>query len=515
MGLFHHDCDECKPGGRHQSYFSIFVSTIPFTLSFLIFFVIISHRLKSQGTSTAVKPHDRARSLLRNLAGISRRQWLVSISSFTLALSTILVEVILCEILGLFSSGARKAVFQITIWLLLVLLILVIPFLEIRSGISGNLNDLSRATSSRPRLRLIFELVALALWLVAFWWCGEALLGEQVPTKTLNPRFDLAKASLERIGILGISLMALLSGFASISAPWQTFFVRLPHVRESDLARKEAGLTATNDMLAAKQSRHRALERKLLDRPKETSFFSKAVSSFRPPAEQAELKSLEMEISGLETMASALHSTYDQLKTQWRQQEMAGTATGRLYSSATYSFALFCIYRVFTMTFTFFRRVINSPIPQSDPINSLLSLLAKHYDPSINQETWSRALTFLFSGIILLASFSSVRQTFNLTSRYVPALLQAVQSNLPLVAAQLSGTYVLSAVLMLRGLMPKDLLGDSFSGIGGGTQQWVDRWFEACFLVGVAVTSLGIWIGRKLKDDDDYWETDVEGGKRS
>ena len=167
------------------------------------------------------------------------------------------------------------------------------------------------------------------------------------------------------------------------------------------------------------------------------------------------------------------------------------------------------------MTFTFFRRVINSPIPQSDPINSLLSLLAKHYDPSINQETWSRALTFLFSGIILLASFSSVRQTFNLTSRYVPALLQAVQSNLPLVAAQLSGTYVLSAVLMLRGLMPKDLLGDSFSGIGGGTQQWVDRWFEACFLVGVVVTSLGIWIGRKLKDDDDYWEIDVEGGKRS
>ena len=144
-------------------------------------------------------------------------------------------------------------------------------------------------------------------------WGGTAWKNTCQPNH-LNPQFDLAKASLERIGILGISLMALLSGFASISAPWQTFFVQRPHVRESDLARKEAGLTATNDMLAAKQSRHRALERKLLDRPKETSFFSKAVSSFRPPAEQTELKSLEMEISGLETMASALQSTYDQLK---------------------------------------------------------------------------------------------------------------------------------------------------------------------------------------------------------
>ena len=514
MGFFHHDCDECKPGGRHQSPLAIVISSSPFLASFLSLVVIFLHTTRAYGFVQPKVALPKSRGLFGSLARIDTQQWVAFISSFTLALSATLVEVILCEILGLFGAGARKLVFRITIWLLLSLLMVVIPFLEIRSLFSGRSGKASSDSVAKFRLRLVFQVVALGAWLVAFLWTSDKLIGRQTSRAAADARSNVTQFSLERVGILGISSMALLSGFASVSAPWQLFFVRLPEVTETDLARKEAGLTATNDMLSAKLSRYRALERKLLDRPKDSSFFSRAVSSFRPSAEHTELKSLEMEISGLETMSSSLRSAYDQLKFRWNQQSRAGTPTGRVIHTTMHGFALFCIYRVFTTAFTFFRRLIDSPVPQSDPINSLLSLLARHFDPSINQETWSRALTFLFSGVILSASFSSVLQTFALVSRYVPVLLRAVQSNLPLIAAQLSGFYVLSAVLMLKGLMPKDLLRDSLNGLGGGTQQWVDRWFEVCFLVGVVITTTGIWISRKLKEDDD-WETDIEGGKRS
>lgn len=90
--------------------------------------------------------------------------------------------------------------------------------------------------------------------------------------------------------------MALLSGFASISSPWQNFSTRPRLVTETDIMRKETGLSATQDMLSAKQSRLRALERKLADRPSE-SYFQKALGTIRPNADMHELKTLGASLS--------------------------------------------------------------------------------------------------------------------------------------------------------------------------------------------------------------------------
>jgi len=42
----------------------------------------------------------------------------------------------------------------------------------------------------------------------------------------------------------------------------------------------------------------------------------------------------------------------------------------------------------------------------TDPINSVLALLAKHWDPSINRAAWSRQIAFFLSGGMLLASWN-------------------------------------------------------------------------------------------------------------
>jgi hypothetical protein len=42
---------------------------------------------------------------------------------------------------------------------------------------------------------------------------------------------SLSEGCLERIGIIGISLMALLAGFAAVSSLWQTFAVKNRPVR--------------------------------------------------------------------------------------------------------------------------------------------------------------------------------------------------------------------------------------------------------------------------------------------
>ncbi|CAF9919069.1 MAG: hypothetical protein HETSPECPRED_003936 [Heterodermia speciosa] len=315
--------------------------------------------------------------------------------------------------------------------------------------------------------------------------------------------------------------MALLSGFASISSPWQNLFTRPRPVAETDLARKETGLAATQDMLSAKQSRLRALERKLADRPSE-SYFKRALGTIRPNADANEFRTLELEIKGLEAMALSLTTSHNILQSRYTQQQRSKSATGRLCLSISYGFSFFCLYRVFTIAFSAFRRHIlhsKGPNTSSDLVTNVLALVAKHHDPTLDQAAWSRQISLLLSFLILFASFSSVLQTLRLFSRFLPSLLKTIQANLALVVAQLCATYVISAALMLRGMIPGSIIGEGVKQLGGGEMGWVDSWFEGWFLGGAGVTALGIWVGRKLGggewEMEDWEDGDVEGGKRS
>ena len=227
-------------------------------------------------------------------------------------------------------------------------------------------------------------------------------------------------------------------------------------------------------------------------------------------------------------MAISLSTSHSDLQSRFEQQKRSRTATGRLFLIASYAFSIFCLYRIFTTTLTAIRRALSAhhyssqDFRSSDPVDNILALLAKHYDPLLDQAVWARQISFLLSGLILFGSLSSVMQTFHLFARFLPSLLKTIQANLALVVAQVSATYVLSAALMLRGMMPGAVIGEGLGALGGKDGvAWIDGWFERWFLAGAVSTLVGIWVSRKLGGSDD-WEEDgyddgigLEGGKRS
>jgi hypothetical protein len=121
---------------------------------------------------------------------------------------------------------------------------------------------------------------------------------------------------------------------------------------------------------------------------------------------------------------------------------------------------------------------------------------------------------------MLLASFSAVMQTLHLFARFAPTMLQATRSNFALIIAQISGMYVISSALMLRGMMPKEfgsVISDAL-GVGILEPVWASKWFDSFFIASVLLTAQGIWVGRKIGGssiwDDESWDRDVEMGKR-
>ncbi|KAL9941522.1 hypothetical protein ACHAQF_001517 [Verticillium nonalfalfae] len=456
----------------------------------------------------------------------------------TIALAAVLVELILAEVADLMPPRARAVGLAFVVPTLLVLLVGVIPFLEIQSVVAGLGWRFQRTTKGRlPRAAWTIQGLVFAAWLFVFWSLG-ALVPVAAKVDTAGARMrdadevgGLTRACVERIGVIGISLMAMLSGFAAASSPWHTFGAlsdrkRPRPVTDADLARKEGGLEAANEMLLTKRHRLQALERKASTAQTSSGsgsgsgsggFVGKMLGTIRGAGaggDASEMRGLRLEIAGLETMQANLASNLGLMRSRQAASARAATPLGRLLAVPQHLFSCYCVYRILATTVTTLRRA-HAPaaaFSASDPINRVLGLLARHWDPKLDQLAWARTISFLLSGVMLAASAGSATQTFHLFARWTPGLLRQAQANLALLTGQIAAVYVVSAALLLRSNLPRDVgsaVGDALKS--ALDPAFVDRWFEGWFLVSSAATAVGIWVGRKIAGDGEDWIDDYGG----
>lgn len=528
------DCDECLPEYlRHPSRTTVLLSCLPFILTFAIVSTVVLKKLYPllSGTSNAKSDnlHDaglplhnfdfKPVSLRRNcdsklVGNLSVKRVAQLVFATTIALSAVLVELILCEVSNTLNPTARRLALKITLPTLLFLLIVIAPALQLRSVVLATGLSFHGTRKGRIRVAWIFEILGLTAWLVAFWYMGHGLLTvylrEDYQSKQLH---SFSEGCLERVGIIGISLMASLAGFAAVSAIWQILGVKDRPVTEAVIARKQVGLEATEEMLAAKRSRLRALERKQSISGTQTGIMSKVIGTIRGNGESQERLTLGLEISGLETMRMSLNNSLYTMRSRRAAQLSAHTVLGRLVTAFNYGFALYCAFRLGNTTLNIIRRSIfssDSLSHSTDPVTHLLALIARLWDPTLNQAMWSRQISFLLSGAMLLLSFNSALQTFLLLSRAFPSLLSAAfgGANFALIVSQVCASYVISSALLLRSNLPREVRGVISDALGAPLETGkVDAWFEAWLLGAALLTGLGIWVGRKLRSGD--WDEDA------
>ncbi|KAK4224760.1 Abscisic acid G-protein coupled receptor-domain-containing protein [Podospora fimiseda] len=594
------DGTSCSPTscGPPSSLFSLLFASSPFLITFF-FTTALSYarlfpllaKLQQHPTSSNSTISDGEDHFLPVSAPVSLRQahaehaekstkrkvagWTFAV---TIGLSVVLGELILAEVaLEALTVEVRGLLLRVTVPSLMVLLVGVIPFLEVQSVVGswfGLRFGRDGRTGRLPRVAWGLLLGTWFGWLGAFWYIGrvvkvksseggglgnDVVMGKMGLDSTgmmMGMRFrgsdeeegggGLSRACLERIGVIGILSMALLSGFASVSSPWHTFadnraYKKRP-ITDADIARKQVGLDATGELLATKRHRLRSLQRKAQAvaegiggsaaarsrslSPGGAGLVGKMLGSLKTitgngSGEAAEIKALQVEISGLETMEANLAASLASLKARQAAHARDGTTLGRLFAIPQYVFALYCVYRIFATVLTTIRRSMatypsaySPSFASSDPISRLLGLLAKHWDPKLDQVAWARQISFLLSGVILAASANSVLQTFRIFAKWMPGLLYQAQSNLALLIGQLAATYVISAALLLRSSLPREVgrsVGDALeSALEPG---FVDRWFEGWFLLASVLTAVGIWIGRKVSISGELDEWDEYGGE--
>lgn len=530
-------CDDCHPAHLVRRLDSVPPSTIvlslvPFVFTWIVTAFIAHNKLfpvlsGEAGSKDALPIFNKttttpARNVWRDWQRPSAQKLASAVFSASIGLSAVLVELLLCEISSTLNPAARGLALRVTLALLLVSSVLVIPALEIHGivkGVVGGSVETTSTRKTRPRIRFVFESSIFAAWLLVFWYIPQASILRSALHDVQSGGHEesehaFVEACLERIGIIGISLMASLAGFAAVSSLWQTFGVKHRIVSEMDISRKEAGLTATEEMLSTKRSRLRALQRKLSEAPstsEQGSFMGRMIGTFRGNPEIQELKTLEMEVAGLETMRFTLFSSLSNLRSCYIEQERSKTNLGRLLNIFGTIFSIYCAYRICATSLSSLRRWWDPQysFATSDPINNVLALLTTHWDSNLDRQAWSQQISFLLSGFMLLLSFNAVLQTFRLFSRFFPKLSQHAQTSLPLIISQVAGTYVISSALLLRSNLPEEVGTVISDALGAPLEgRFVDGWFESWFLVAVGLTATGILIGRKVSGDDGIWDDD-------
>ncbi|KAF9194379.1 Golgi pH regulator B [Haplosporangium sp. Z 767] len=307
--------------------------------------------------------------------------------------------------------------------------------------------------------------MAIVIWLVYFYLFAK--VGNNFPIQNRHVTGILSvEWGMSRVGIIGVTISAILSGFGAVNGPYSNLFFFLRQVTDSDIQLAEKKCIQTMDMIAHKKKRMVLEEARLrtLDpnASKVGGFVRKIFSTVSGKHEGESLEGLKQELAALEGISRQLFQDIDDLYVEKSRLEHAKTWQGKYSNLMGYIFSVYCVYRL-TMAFinTLFRRT-----GSTDPITTLISRFVSHTNMTIDVRFWSQQLSFFFVGLMI---FLSIRGLLTELSKFFRASSRHVSSsNIILFLAHIMGLYFLSSVLMMRQNLPleyRSIISDSVGAL--------------------------------------------------
>uniref|UniRef100_A0A0L8FTU5 Abscisic acid G-protein coupled receptor-like domain-containing protein n=1 Tax=Octopus bimaculoides TaxID=37653 RepID=A0A0L8FTU5_OCTBM len=284
-----------------------------------------------------------------------------------------------------------------------------------------------------------------------------------------------------RVGVIGVTIMALLSGFGAVNCPYtyMSYFVR--HITDSDIQSIEKRLIQTMDMIVMKKKRialaHRDNLRQAALNKNQRGLFG----MFRATTSKAtteNVSQLRNETYALEELSRQLFlESVDLHNTQERIEE-SKTLKGKYFNFLGYFFSIYCSAI----------NIIFDRVGKVDPVTRGTEIAVNYLGIQFDVKFWSQQISFWLIGIIIITSIRGLLITL---TRFFYAIASSKSSNIiVLCLAQIMGMYFVSSVLLMRMNMPVEYRSIITQVLGELQFSFYHRWFEFIFLVS-ALSSIG------------------------
>ncbi|XP_028358275.1 Golgi pH regulator isoform X4 [Phyllostomus hastatus] len=379
------------------------------------------------------------------------RQYVVQvIFSVTFAFSCTMFELIIFEILGVLNSSSRYFHWKMNLCIILLILVFMVPF-YIGYFIVSNIRLLHKQ-------RLLFSCLLWLTFMYFFWKLGD-------PFPILSPKHGILSIEqlISRVGVIGVTLVALLSGFGAVNCPYTYMSYFLRNVTDIDILALERRLLQTMDMIISKKKRMAMTRRTMFQKGeihnKPSGFWGmiKSVTTSAPGSENLTL--IQQEVDALEELSRQLFLETADLYATKERIEYSKTFKGKYFNFLGYFFSIYCVWKIFMVKF------------------------------------WSQHISFILVGIIIVTSIRGLLITL---TKFFYAISSSKSSNvIVLLLAQIMGMYFVSSVLLIRMSMPLEYRTIITEVLGELQFNFYHRWFDVIFLVSALSSILFLYLAHK------------------
>ncbi|CAH0403749.1 unnamed protein product [Chilo suppressalis] len=417
------------------------------------------------------------------------------IFSVTFALSCTMFELIIFEIIGYLDSSSRYFHWNMGLYSLLFMVIALIPFYIAYFCIS-NIRFVSQ-----NMIRTLTVLVWF-IYLYFFWKIGD-------PFPIMSPKQGIfsIEQGVSRIGVIGVTVMALLSGFGAVNYPYTSMAIFIRPVTQSDVLSVEKKLLQTMDMILVKKKRIALAEANsvggrqnysVMDQSnaKNRGFWTNILSSVgsiaNPLSHGTEnIAQLRQEISALEELSRQLFLEAHDARSMREKIEWSKTFQGKYFNFLGYFFSLYCVWKIFICTIN----IVFDRVGRIDPVTRGLGLVVPRLGLAIDVAFWSQHVSFALVGCIALTSIRGLLLTL---TKFFYKISSSKSSNIiVLVLAQIMGMYFCSSVLLMRMNMPAEYRIIITQVLGDLQFNFYHRWFDVIFLVSALTSIFTLYLAHK------------------
>nr|ACO11331.1 GPR89A [Caligus rogercresseyi] len=406
-------------------------------------------------------------------------------------LSCTMFELIIFEILDHLERSSRYFHWYLSLYLMLFMVIILIPFYLVYFL----LHNSGRYISDQWLKPLSF--LTWGTYITIFWKIGD-------PFPIHNPKHGVlsVETCVSRVGVIGVTIMALLSGFGAVNYPYTSMAVFMRTVTQSGVLQIEKKVTQTLDQVLAKKKRiclaEREKARQRLEGQQRNGWWDrmKQITTFTDTVE--DVNRLKQDVDALEELSRHLFLELHDLQNMRERNEWAKTLQGRYFNVLGYFFSMYCTWKIFISTVN----IVFDRVGKVDPITKGMEIAVIWFGLEIDVVFWSQHISFTLVGAIVVTSTRGLLLTM---SKFFIWISSPKSSNfIVLFLSQIMGMYFVSMVLLMRMNMPVQYRSIITEVLGELQFNFYHRWFDVMFLVSAVVTILILSLAHKKGTEKNF-----------
>jgi hypothetical protein len=223
---------------------------------------------------------------------------------------------------------------------------------------------------------------------------------------------------ISRIGVVGVTVMAILSGFGAVNFPFTNMNYFIHPVTQNDIINTERKLNQTLDMIIAKKKRI-ALEKRNRQKQQQqqsttkNSFWGILSSIGNSSSSSENIGQLRLEISGLEELARQLFIELNDMKNMQERQKWSSTIQGQYFNFLGLFFSFYCLWKILMCIIN----IIFDRVGKKDPVTRGIEIAVHWLGFQFDIAFWSQHISFFLVGIIVITSIRGLLITLTKVNR--------------------------------------------------------------------------------------------------